>query len=64
MTSLSNPTRPSRPEADDPTRAASETIHHRDNLMSLIRQTNLVNEWERPRSPIGRVKDRIERLPP
>jgi uncharacterized protein involved in exopolysaccharide biosynthesis len=56
MTSLSNPGRQVRPEADDPTRAASEMIHHRDNLVALIRQTRLADKWSTIQSPLGRLR--------
>src|SRR5262249_45858832 len=59
MTALSNPGRAIRPEADDPSRAASETILDHDNLASLVGQTNLLTEWGRTRAPILRAKDRL-----
>jgi len=35
-------------DADAPTRAAAEeTILRRDNLISLITQTDLIREWDR-----------------
>jgi uncharacterized protein involved in exopolysaccharide biosynthesis len=65
MTSLSNPSRPLRPEADDPTRAASELVHNRENLFALARSTNLLAEMDRTRSPLGRLRDSVmERLRP
>ncbi len=57
MTALSNPGRAVPWDADAPTRAAAETVLRRDNLISLITQTDLINEWDRRRSLIGRVKD-------
>ena len=59
MTSLMNPGRISRPEADDATRAASEVFENHDNLQAVIRETNLSDEWERTRTPLGRIKDKI-----
>ncbi|MEP6915249.1 MAG: hypothetical protein ABJC89_06360 [Acidobacteriota bacterium] len=59
MTSLSNPSRAPREEADDPTRAASETIHDRDSLLMIMRQTDLVNERERHRRLLSRVKAKL-----
>jgi uncharacterized protein involved in exopolysaccharide biosynthesis len=59
MTSLSNPSRPARPEADDPTRAAFEMIHDRENMLMLIRQTDLLNAWEQNRSRLSRLKERV-----
>src|ERR1700737_1696394 len=49
MSALSNPGRAVPWDADAPTRAAAETVLKRDNLISLIRQTDLMNEWERTR---------------
>jgi uncharacterized protein involved in exopolysaccharide biosynthesis len=56
---LGNP-RSSLP-TDDPTRAARELIFARDNLVSLIKQTNLMKSWEETRPPIIRVKDSLMR---
>ena len=57
MTALSNPGRAVPWDADAPTRAAAETVLRRDNLISLITQTDLINEWDRRRSAIVRLKD-------
>ena len=57
MAALSNPGRSVPWDADAPTRAAAETVLRRDNLISLIRQTNLVEEWDRTRAPILKLKD-------
>jgi hypothetical protein len=57
MTALSNPGRAVPWDADAPTRAAAETVLRRDNLISLITQTDLINEWERRRPATGRFKD-------
>ncbi len=57
MTALSNPGRAVPWDADAPTRAAAETVLRRDNLISLITQTDLINEWDRRRSVIMRLKD-------
>jgi uncharacterized protein involved in exopolysaccharide biosynthesis len=59
MTALSNPGRAVPWDADAPTRAAAETVLRRDNLISLIGQTDLINEWERRRAPILRLKDAV-----
>jgi hypothetical protein len=59
MTSLSNPSRPARPEADDPTRAASELMHQRTNLLSIIQETHLRDRWSATRSPLPKAKDRL-----
>jgi uncharacterized protein involved in exopolysaccharide biosynthesis len=57
MSALSNPGRAVPWDADAPTKAAAETILRRDNLISLIRQTDLLNEWERTRIPVLKFKD-------
>jgi uncharacterized protein involved in exopolysaccharide biosynthesis len=56
MAAISNPGR-ARAEGDTPTRAAAETVLRRDNLVALVKQTNLIEEWERTRSPLLRAKD-------
>lgn len=56
---LGNP-RSSLP-TDDPTRAARELIFARDNLVSLIKQTNLLKSWEENRPPIIKAKDSVMR---
>ncbi len=42
---------------EDPTRAAQETVFARDNLVSLIEQTDLIDQWEATRAPILKAKD-------
>lgn len=59
MAALSNPGRAIPWDADAPTRAAAETVLRRDNLISLMRQTDLMAEWERTRPPALKVKDWI-----
>jgi uncharacterized protein involved in exopolysaccharide biosynthesis len=49
-------------QTDLPTRAAAETIIRRENLQALIRQTDLLQEWQKTRAPILRVKDWVLRL--
>ncbi|MGI5865563.1 MAG: chain-length determining protein [Myxococcales bacterium] len=57
MPALGNPSRTIPRDADAPTRAASETVLRRDNLLSLIEQTDLVAQWEQSRTPVLRLKD-------
>jgi uncharacterized protein involved in exopolysaccharide biosynthesis len=57
MAALSNPGRAVPWDADAPTRAAAETVLRRDNLISLIAQTDLVKEWDARRAPIQKFKD-------
>ena len=61
MNALDNPNR-SWGEGDAPLHAASETVLRRDNLVLLIKQTDLVDSWERTRAPAVRLKDRIVEL--
>jgi uncharacterized protein involved in exopolysaccharide biosynthesis len=62
MTALSNPGRAVPWDADSPTRAAAETVLRRDNLISMIGITNLLEEWQRNRAPILRMKDALYRV--
>jgi len=62
MTGLANPNRAIPSEADAPTRAASDTVLRRENLVALISQTDLVENWERSRAPALRLKDAVVRL--
>jgi hypothetical protein len=59
MTALSNPGRAVPWDADAPTRAAAETVLRRDNLIAIVEQTNLMQEWNRTRMPILKVKDAL-----
>jgi uncharacterized protein involved in exopolysaccharide biosynthesis len=43
----------------EPTRAAVESILRRDNLLALVQQTDLLQEWTKRRAPLLRAKDRI-----
>jgi len=44
---------------EQPTRAAAELILDRESLNALIRQTDLVAEWEKRRAPLLRLKDQL-----
>lgn len=57
---LGNP-RSSMPN-EDPTRAARETIFAHDNLEQLIKQTNLLEEWDKSRPFVVHTKDRLTQL--
>lgn len=48
--------------SDDPTRAARELIFARENIVSLINQTNLMKNWEETRPAVVKLKDKIVRL--
>ncbi|HVE86488.1 MAG TPA: hypothetical protein VND93_26710 [Myxococcales bacterium] len=62
IAALGNPNRSVPRDADAPTRAASETVLRRDNLISLIKQTDLVDNWDATRAPANRVKDWLVKL--
>jgi uncharacterized protein involved in exopolysaccharide biosynthesis len=62
IAALGNPNRTIPRDADAPTRAASETILRRDNLISLIKQTDLVDQWESTRAPANRLKDWAQKI--
>jgi hypothetical protein len=62
MNALSNPGRAVPWDADAPTRAAAETVLRRDNLVALITETDLVNEWDRRRAPIMKARDWLRTL--
>jgi uncharacterized protein involved in exopolysaccharide biosynthesis len=62
MPSINNPRRTVPMEADAPTRMASETVMKRENLVSIIKQANLVDEWFATRAPAQRFKDYLVNL--
>lgn len=57
MPALGNPRRSVPAESDAPTRLASEAVLNHANLVALVRELGLEQEWPRLRSPAGRVKD-------
>ena len=59
MPALGNPGRTVPPEADAPTRAAAEAVLRRDNLLSLMKQTDLLNRWDGAGPWLLRFKDRV-----
>jgi hypothetical protein len=59
MPALGNPGRAVPPDADRPTRAAAETVLRRDNLLALMKQTDLMARWQQDRPALFRFKDRI-----
>jgi uncharacterized protein involved in exopolysaccharide biosynthesis len=46
-------------DADQPTRAAVDTIMRHDNLVAIVKQTNLVTKWPKSRAPLMKLKDRV-----
>jgi uncharacterized protein involved in exopolysaccharide biosynthesis len=62
MAALGNPSRSIPGEADAPTRAAAETVRRRDNLVSLIKQTALLERFDASRAPLTKARDALVRL--
>ena len=62
IATLGNPNRTLPSEADSPTRGASETVLRHDSILTLIRQTNLVEHWQGSRTLSGQIKDSVRRL--
>jgi uncharacterized protein involved in exopolysaccharide biosynthesis len=62
MPALGNPSRSIPQDADAPTRAASEIILRRDNLVALIKQTDLLDQWDATRAPASRARDAVLRV--
>ena len=50
IATLGNPNRTLPSEADSPTRGASEAVLRHDSILTLIRQTNLVEHWQGTRT--------------
>ena len=61
MASLVNPGRAIPRDAESPTLAAREIVLGRENIVGVMRATNLLEEWERTRSPLLRFKDWLVR---
>ena len=61
MGAIGNPNRSIPWDADAPTRAAQETVLRHDNLVLLVKQTDLLDGWERTRAPAVRLKDWVVR---
>ncbi|MFN0064056.1 MAG: hypothetical protein ACKVPX_16230 [Myxococcaceae bacterium] len=62
LASIGNPRRAIPLDADAPTRAVTETVMRRDNLVALVKQTNLLDTWDATRAPLTRARDTFERL--
>jgi len=62
MPALGNPGRAVPFDADVPTRAAPEAVLRRDNLLSLMVQTDLLRQWSASRPVLGRAKDWLQSL--
>lgn len=62
MSVISNPGLPRPIEWDTPTRAAKETVLRWDNLVALVKQTDLVDRYLRNRAPLVKVRDWVTGL--
>jgi uncharacterized protein involved in exopolysaccharide biosynthesis len=58
MESLGNPNRNIR-DTGNPMRNVQETLLQRDNLVSLVKQVDLMDRWDASRPPVLRLKDKI-----
>ena len=62
VSSLVNPERGASRENRGPTLAAQEIVKSRDNLLAIMKATNLMAEWQRTRTPLFRLKDQVMAL--
>jgi uncharacterized protein involved in exopolysaccharide biosynthesis len=62
LPALGNPNRAVPREADNLTRNVADVVVERDNMISLVKQVDLVDRWDVARPPIQRVKDAVLRL--
>lgn len=62
MPALGNPRRAVPNESDAPTKLAAETVKKRENLIAIIKQTNLMVEYREQRAPIVRARDWVRDL--
>ncbi len=64
ISSLANPGRSIPVDADQPTRAAWEMIMKTENIKAIVKQAQLVEHWDKLRSPISRLKEKLTGKPP
>ena len=62
MPALGNPGRTVPLDADAPTLGAAEAVLRRDNLLSLMKKTDLLKRWEETRPKLLKLKDRVTDL--
>ncbi|MEA2766692.1 MAG: hypothetical protein QOK07_3096 [Gemmatimonadaceae bacterium] len=62
MPALNNPRRAIPSESDAPTRLAGEAVMKQDNLLEIIRETNLISPILTSRSPLAKVEDYVRTL--
>jgi uncharacterized protein involved in exopolysaccharide biosynthesis len=59
MSSLVNPNRTIPQEGTAQTWAAQEIVRSRQNLLEMMKETNLLEEWQRTRPPLVKARDWI-----
>lgn len=62
MPALGNPKRAVPNQSDAPTRQAADAVLKRENLLQIIRETNLLSTFGRTRPPVGRASDFVVRM--
>lgn len=62
VSSLVNPDRLTSRDSHGPTLAAQEIVKSRDNLLGIMKTTDTLAEWERTRTPLFQLKDRVMAL--
>jgi polysaccharide biosynthesis transport protein len=59
MPALANPKRSVPTGAESPTQSAAVSVLSRQSLEAIVRKNDLVARWDRERSPVMRLKDRV-----
>ena len=59
MPALVHPQRTIPSSSDAPTQSASELVHERDVLLSIVREGRLAEHWAAARPPLFRLKDEL-----
>ncbi|MCL2013012.1 MAG: hypothetical protein FWG75_09530 [Cystobacterineae bacterium] len=59
LANLGNPHRNMTQDMEGPTQAARETVLAHENLVTMVKQLELVEEWKKTRNPILSLKDKV-----
>ncbi|MDP9151549.1 MAG: hypothetical protein M3O36_16635 [Myxococcota bacterium] len=62
LPAITNPHREIPREADNPTRNVADTVLRRDNLVALVKESNLIDRFYASRAPALRLRDSIVEL--
>jgi uncharacterized protein involved in exopolysaccharide biosynthesis len=62
LPALGNPNRAVPREADSPTHNVADVILQRENLVSLIKQADLLDRWDAQRPALNKMKDSISQM--